>query len=90
MPHLSNEIFVVHVFSPVATGGGFGGLSPPNEAPTTPKLKYLTLQISGVFTNFSSQAPLLKTFWRRFCLSLQYCVVRILALWSVTAAERFL
>ena len=37
--------------SPVATGG-FDGLSPPNKAPSPPKLKHETLYISGVFVNF--------------------------------------
>jgi len=47
--------------SPVATEGGFGGLRPPNKAPSPPKLKYATLEIGGVFIKFSEcQAPLHK------------------------------
>jgi len=62
--------------SPVATGR-FGGLSPPNRAPRPLKLKYETLEINGVLSNFQCQAPLyksksplLKTFWRRFRIRL--------------------
>ena len=51
--------------SPVATG--VGGLSPPNYGPSSPKLNYETLQISGVLANFGMTRPMLKTLWRRFC-----------------------
>jgi len=37
--------------SPVATEA-LVGLAPPNETPSSPKLKHETLQISGVFVNF--------------------------------------
>jgi len=33
-------------------GGAMVGLAPTNKAPSPPKLKHETLQISGVFVNF--------------------------------------
>ena len=51
-----------------------GGIT-PKQSSKPPKLKHETLHISRVFVNFSNDkppqkrmAPLLKTFWRRFCL----------------------
>ena len=46
--------------SPVATRG-FGGLRSPNKAPSTPKLKYDTLQISGVFVKLYNVKPAAQT-----------------------------
>jgi len=65
--------------SPVTTGRLWWAY-PPNKAPSTPKLKFETLKISGIFVKFECQAPLqerkaprykrkaplLTTFWRRF------------------------
>ena len=58
--------------------GGFGGLSPPNKAPSPPKLKYETLQNKWVWfsqilecqssLHKHKKVPLLllKTFWQQF------------------------
>ena len=61
-------------------GGGFGGLAPPNKAPSPPKLKhehYKSVEILSILECLAPphkpkalpqkrKAPLLKTFWRRF------------------------
>jgi len=66
-------IHLTHCPNPVATGA-LVGLAPPNKATGPPKLKHEALYISGVFSNLKMsippqkrKAPLLKTFWRRFC-----------------------
>ena len=41
--------------------GALVGLAPPDKAPIPPKLKYETLQISGIFVKFECQAHLART-----------------------------
>ena len=48
---------ISYLSSLVATRGALVGLVPPNKAPTPPKLKYETLQISEIFVKFECQAP---------------------------------
>jgi len=46
---LNSESFT---FTQSRRHGDFGGLRPPNKAPSPPKLKYETQQISGIFVKF--------------------------------------
>jgi len=64
--------------------GSFGGLSPPNKAPSPPNWnmkRYKPVEFLSIFRMSSHpaqtqtlpqkrKAPLLKSFWRRFCLNL--------------------
>jgi len=43
--------------SPVVTGRALVGLAPPKQNSKPLKLKYETLQISGMFVKFECQAP---------------------------------
>jgi len=63
--------------SPVATGG-FRGFIPPSKAPSDPEIETWNTTDQWSFcqclecqaTSHKRKAPLLKTFWRRFCLNL--------------------
>jgi len=65
---------------PIKISGYVPGLALSNKAPSSPKLKYETVYVSGIFVKFECQArlherkasphrreaPLLTTFWRLF------------------------
>ena len=56
MPHLSNKIFVVHIFGPVATGG-FGGLSPPKRSAKHSQIKICNTINQWSFYQFFNVKP---------------------------------
>jgi len=49
---------VVHLVCQVSSRVAMGGLSPHKQSTKLPKLKYETLEISGVFIEFSMSSPL--------------------------------
>jgi len=53
----ARNIGYIERISPVATGEGFGGLSPPNKAPSPPKLKRETIQIRRILINLIMSSP---------------------------------
>ena len=79
-----HSLIVCLLPSPVATGGLSWAQPPQTKLRAPPKLKYETLQISRFLSNLNvkpplyerkasphkGKAPLLTTFWRRFCFCL--------------------
>jgi len=68
-------IFDWQVWTRPSPKGTFGGLAPPNTAPSPPKLNYEAYKSMKFLSHFrmssppplnKRKAPLLNTFWRRF------------------------